>query len=402
MDEYKRPRSKHVPGGAARLPLLLSVLATALAAGCKDGDSANTYAPPPPPEVIVANPVERDVTSYLFYSGVVEASETVELRARVQGFLQSINFKPGQRVKKGDLLFVIEKSEYEATVAQTKAMAASARATLDLAETTLERAEEAFKQGGTSDLEVREKKAARDEAKAALDLTNAKLTQAELDLGYCEVRSPIEGRISKNMVDAGNLVGRGESTLLAEIVQATPAFVSVDVSESDVLAIRRERLKSGAESGTEPGQVAPGQWRPCELALSDESDFSVAGRIEYVAPQVNRDTGTLLVRARFENEDELLLAGYYARLRFPMSTAKAMLVPEAALLSDQQGRYALIVNAENKVESRRVRIGGLDGGMRAVEEGLSATDRIVVLGVLKARPGSVVTPTVQESAAPGR
>lgn len=380
----------------------LTLCATALIAGCDKGSDGNTYAPPPPPEVIVANPVERDVTSYLIYSGVVEASEKVEVRARVQGFLESINFAPGQRVKKDDLLFVIDKREYEAALAQNKATAASARATLDLAQTTLERAEQAFALGGTSDLEVREKKAARDEAKAAVDLTTARVTQAELDLGYCEIRSPIEGRISKNLVDAGNLVGRGESTLLAEIVKSTPAFVSVNVAESDVLAIRRERLRAMDHEAKEPGQIAPGEWRPCELALSDDSDFSVKGRVEYVDPQVDSQTGTLSVRTMFENADELLVAGFYARLRFPMSVAKAMLVPEAALLTDQQGRYALIVNDKNVVETRRVQIGELEGPMRAVQSGLSMSDRVIVLGALKARPGSTVTPKTQEPAASGR
>lgn len=382
--------------------LALLVLALMMPTGCKDGDDGNVYAPPPPPEVIVATPVERGVTSYLTYTGTVEASEKVELRARIQGFLRAIHFQPGQRVKKDELLFEIDPREYQAKVDQTKASAASAKAQFDLAQTTLERAEEAFSKGGTSDLEVREKKAARDEAQAALDLAKARLQQAELDLEYCEVRAPIEGRIGRNLVDIGNLVGRGESTLLAEIVQATPSFISIDVSESDVLAVRRNREASGESRNTEPGQIAPGQWRPCELALADESDYSITGRVDYVDPQLNAGTGTLRVRTRFENTDETLLPGFFARLRFPMSSSNAMLVPEAALLSDQQGRYALIVNDKDEVEIRRVRIGVMDGAMRVVEEGLTPKDRIVVLGVLKARPGSRVTPKLQEEAAPGR
>lgn len=395
------PRAARIGHRWAPRGACVTALLSMLLAGCDRGDHANTYAPPPPPEVIVSNPVSREVTTYLEYTGSVEASERVELRARVQGFLLTIGFQPGQRVKTGDLMFVIDKREYEASLARARAVLASAEATLKLAQTTLERAQDAFRQGGTSELEVREKEAARDEAKAALDLAKASLRHAELDLEYCEIRAPIDGRIGRNLVDIGNLVGRGESTLLAEIVRSTPAFVSVDVSESDVLAIRRERIGSGHDS--EPGQTAPGQWRPCELALASDHDFSTPGRVDYVDPAVNAETGTLRVRTRYENEDEGLLPGLFARVRFPMTTRQALLVPESALLSDQQGRYAMVVNDKDEVEKRRVGIGALDGTNRIVEEGLAPNDRVIVLGVLKARPGSKVSPKVQrEGAAAGR
>ncbi|MDX2114558.1 MAG: efflux RND transporter periplasmic adaptor subunit [Planctomycetota bacterium] len=395
----RTPRSQR--GTSIRRLCVLIAAAILTQSACKEADDANVYAPPPPPEVIVAAPLERDVTSYLFYTGTVEASEKVELRARIQGFLRAIHFQPGQRVKKDDLLFEIDPREYQAQVAQIEATAASAKAQFDLAVTTLERAQDAFSRGGTSDLEVREKKAARDEAQAALDLAQARLQQAKLDLEYCEVRAPIEGRIGRNLVDVGNLVGRGESTLLAEIVQATPSFVSIDISESDVLSVRRDRQATGQAQTTEPGQVAPGEWRPCELALADQPDYVIPGRIDYVDPQMNPSTGTLRVRTRFENTDEVLLPGFFSRVRFPMSSKKATLVPDAALLSDQLGRYALIVNDKDEVEVRRVTTGILDGSLRVVEEGLTPQDRVIVLGVLKARPGSKVTPKLQD-AAPGR
>lgn len=381
--------------GAAAAAMALS----GASGGCGEGDGRNVYAPPPPPEVIVAHPVKRDVTRYLTYTGVVEASERVEVRARVKGFLESMHFRPGQRVTIGDLLFVIDRREYEAALAQRQAAVASARATLELARTTLERAEQAFALGGVSDLEVREKRAARDEAKAALDLSLAGEERAALDLEYCDVRSPIEGRITRNYVDVGNLVGQSESTLLAEIVRATPAYVSVDVSESDVLAVRRERESAGNQAEREPGQVAPGVWMPTELSLADEAGFSVTGRVDYVDPALNVETGTLRVRSRYDNEDEALIPGYFARVRFPMSSREALQVPEAALLTDQQGRYAMVVNEKDEVEVRRVRIGALDGTMRVVEEGLEPTDRVIVLGVLKARPGSKVNPKAEAEAA---
>jgi RND family efflux transporter MFP subunit len=372
---------------------------TAALQGCDD-DEKNKYVPPPPPEVLVANPVEREVTAYLTYTGTVEASETVELRARVQGFLEKVNFRPGQRVTKGDLLFVIDKRQFEAERDQADANIRSLEAALQGAENDAKLARELADQKAGPEIDAVIKAAKRDSIKAEIARAQAQLVEANLNLEYCDITAPIDGRITRNLVDPGNLVGRGEPTLLAHIIQSTPAYVPVDVSESDVLAVRRELERTG-ELGKEhvTGQIGPNQWRPCELALADQTEFKVQGRVDYVEPQINTDTGTLRVRTRFENTDEALLAGYFARVRFPMFSRKAMLVPEAALLSDQQGRYAVVVGAEDKVEVRRIRVGALDGDMRVIEEGLSPTDRVIVLGVLKARPGSTVTPKPQELAA---
>ncbi len=374
----------------------------ALNAGCSKGDDVNAYAPPPPPEVIVANPVERGVTTYLTYTGVIEASETVELRARVQGFLEKVNFQPGQRVKTGDLLFVIDKRQFVAEVDRAKAAVRALEAAYLGAENDAKMARELADQKAGPEIDAIIKGARRDSTKAEIARAEADLVQAELNLSYCDITTPMDGRVTRNLVDPGNLVGRGEPTLLARIVQSTPCYVPVDVSESDVRAVRRELERMGQLGKNEPGQIGPGQWRPCELALADETEFKVSGRVDYVEPEMNTETGTLRVRTRFENADEALLAGYFARLRFPMSTREAILVPEAALLTDQQGRYALVVNQKDEVEARRVRIGALDGTMRIVEDGLKGDDRVVVLGVLKARPGSKVTPRVQEPAAAAR
>lgn len=393
----RAPRPAAWRAAAARL---LLAVAPALAGGCKE--EGNAYAPPAPPEVIVAPPVERDVTTYLTYTGTIEASETVELRARVQGFLEKVNFTPGQRVRKGDLLFVIDKRQFNAEVDQAKANIRSLEAALKGAENDAKMARELADQKAGPEIDAVIKAAKRDSIEAEIARANAQLVEATLNLEYCDVTAPIDGRITRNLVDPGNLVGRGEPTLLAHIVQATPAYVPVDVSESDVLAVRRELERAGELGRNEPGQIGPRQWRPCELALADQTEFATQGRVDYVEPRINTDTGTLRVRTRFENADEGLIAGYFARVRFPMSSQKAMLVPEAALLADQQGRYAVVVGAEDKVEVRRVRIGALDGTMRVIEEGLSPTDRVIVLGVLKARPGSKVTPKAQELAAAGR
>lgn len=378
--------------------ILLAMLAT-LAAGCKKKDDRNAYAPPPPPEVIVAAPIQRDVVTYSTFTGTVEASLTVDLRARVQGFLEKIEFSPGQRVKAGDLLFVIDKRQYQAALDRAVAAVQAKTAALEGAANDAHLARELADQKAGPEIDAIIKAARRDTIKAELTGAEAELADAKLNLEYCEVKAPIDGRISKNYVDAGNLVGRGEPTLLAQIVQASPAFVSIDASEADVLAAMRDRESSGRGTGDEKGQTSPGNWRPCELALADETDFKTKGHVDYVDPQLNKETGTLRVRTRYENAGEELTPGLFARVRFAMATDKATVVPEAALLRDQLGRYAMVVNEKDEVEMRRVEIGALDGHMRVVREGLKPEDRVIVLGVLKARPGSKVTPKTQAAAA---
>lgn len=375
--------------------------AAAVVIGCEKSDDRNTYAPPPPPEVIVAAPTQRDVVTYVSFTGVIAASESVDLRARVQGFLEKIHFTPGQRVEKGDLLFQIDKRQYEAAVDRAKAAVESRTAALLGAENDARLARELADQRAGPEIDAIIKAARRDAIKGELAGAKAELADAELSLEYCDVTAPIDGRISKNYVDVGNLVGRGDPTLLAQIVQATPAYVSIDASEAEVLAVRRDRERTGAR-GQEAGQVAPGVWRPCELALADETEFTIKGHVDYVDPQMDRRTGTLNVRTKYENADEKLIPGLFARVRFPMSSAKAMLIPESALLTDQQGRYALVVNDRDEVEVKRVKIGVLDQNMRVVEGGLVADDRVIVLGVLKARPGSKVTPRTQKAVADAR
>ncbi len=380
--------------------VLLAILA--VGGGCKKENKANAYAPPPPPEVIVAKPVERDVVKYLTYTGTIDPSETVDLRARVQGFLEKVNFEPGQRVKKGEVLFEIDKRQFQAIVDQAKANVLAKKAAYEGAANDARLAKELADQRAGPEIDAVIKAARRDVAKAEIARAEADLVAAQLNLDYCTVVSPIDGRISENYVDIGNLVGRSEPTLLATIVQSTPAYVSLDVSEADVLEVKRNEGAANKDNKTEPGQISPGKWRPCELALADQSEFKTPGHVDYVDPKLNSQTGTLRVRTVYENADENLLPGLFARIRFPMSSKKSLVVPDAALLSDQQGRYAMVVNAKDEVESRRVRVGTLDGTMRVVEEGLTPEDRVIVLGVLKARPGSKVTPKVETQAAAGR
>jgi RND family efflux transporter MFP subunit len=272
-------------------------------------------------------------------------------------------------------------------------------AALDGAENDARLARELADQRAGPEIDAVIKSAKRDVVKADLIQAQAQLTTAKLNIEYCKVTAPIDGRITNAKIDVGNLVGRGEPTLLATIVQSVPAYVSVDVSESDVLGVRAMEAKAGKPERPEPEQA---RQRTCELGLSNEAAYRFQGRVDYVAPELNSQTGTLRVRTRFENTDELLLPGLFARLRFPMSTRKSLVVPEAALLSDQQGRFAMVLNEKDEVEARRVKIGVLDGSDRVVEEGLTPSDRVIVLGVLKARPGSKVTPKMLQAPAAGR
>jgi multidrug efflux system membrane fusion protein len=374
--------------GARRARVALSTLAL-FASACEP--APNTFAPPPPPEVTVAHPSGRPVTRYLDYTGTTEASEEVDLRARVAGFLEQKLFKSGAAVRAGDLLFVIDRRPYQAAVNRARAQVLADEAAALAAEAEAHIAEELAAQRAGSEIDRITKVGQRDAARAAVQASKAMLESAELDLGFCEVRTPIDGRITRGFVDVGNLVGAGgEATLLATVVSAAPLYVTLDASERDLMTVRKARL--AASPTAEPGQVAPGEWRPVDAATADSDVFDVHGRIDYVDPALDPRTGTIRVRCRFENEDERLLPGMFVRVRIFLETADALLVPDIALLSDQSGRYALVIGASDTVEARRVELGALDGSQRVVRSGLSATDRVVVNGLQRARPGLVVRP----------
>jgi RND family efflux transporter MFP subunit len=373
--------------------MLIAIVGTALAVNavsCKQ--KANSFAPPPPPEVTVDQPHRRPVTRYLEYTGNTEPFEQVELRARVTGFLEKVNFKPGAAIKRDDLLFVIDSRVYEAQAKQAEADVAARAAALRIAQLTMDRVSQALKVSASNQQEFDRAVAGRDEAKAQLELAEATLTTARLNVEFTQVRAPIDGRITKNYVDVGNLVGAGPPpTVLASLVNTRPLYVTVDAREDDLLSVRRSRLAHAPAA--EPGQSSPDVWRAVDLATADSEEFGVHGRIDYVDPALNPQTGTIQVRCRFENEDGVLLPGLFVRLRIHLDTSDQMLVVDTALLSDQSGRYALVVNDDNVVEVRRVKTGALDGGMRVVLEGLSDSDRVIVNGLQRARPGATVKPT---------
>jgi len=388
-------RAAHPIRDRARSGFVGAVIAVAasLTSGCKP--KSNVFAPAPPPEVTVSHPIQRPVTRFLEYTGTTEPFLSIDLRARVAGFLEQVNFKPGAAVSKGDLLFVIDRRTYQAAVNRAQSQVLADEAAYKAAESDAMIAEQLATQHAGSEIDRINKVGRRDTAKAASAASQAALESARLDLEFCEVHAPIDGRITKNLLDVGNFVGAASPpTLLATLVSARPLYVSVDAMESDVLLVRRARLANTPHA--EPGQIAPGEWRPVDLATADSGEFNVHGRVDYVDPALNPQTGTLRVRCRFENENEVLLPGLFVRLHILLESSDALLAPDIALLSDQSGRYALVVDDKDVVEVRHVKIGALDGTMRVVLAGLSVSDRVVVNGLQRARPGAKVHAILKE------
>ncbi|HVN38410.1 MAG TPA: efflux RND transporter periplasmic adaptor subunit [Myxococcota bacterium] len=362
-----------------RTPAALGVaVAALLAVACGRG---NQYAPPPPPEVTVGHPVEQDVTIHGEFTGHTVAIATLDIRARVQGYLESVNFEPGARVKQGDLLFVIEPELYQAQVDQAKALLAAKEAAYRAAQEQLEITQTIFQKSAGSRTDLVAKTQARDLAKAELENARASLAAAELNLSYTHIYAPFDGVIDRNLVDVGNLVGSGSATLLATIVRYDPIFAYFQMSESELLQYRDGR---GNGAGDDEAQ----------LGLATDTDFPYTGRVDYIGNRVDPDTGTIELRAIFANPDRAILPGLFARVRVPMSHRRAILVPDAAIQSDQGGQYVLVVDEKNLAQYRRVQVGPtVEGGLRVVDAGVGPADMIVVNGLQRARPGVEVKPT---------
>lgn len=377
---------------AAVIAVISSLLPTV---GC---DPIPTVPPPPPPEVTVARPVRQDVTFYHDFTGTTGALNEVEIRARVQGFLQSIDFEDAAVVKKDQLLFVIDPAPFEARRDRALADKLAKEAILQRAEAEVARAEKAVRTNAISEEEVARRRAEQLVAEADVKAAVAALAEAELDVGYTQVRSPIDGRVSRHLVDVGNLVGSAENTLLTTVRSLDPIEAYFEISERLLLeALRRDRGPDGEAADDKPGvphlQVF--------LGLTGEEGHPHEGELNYVDSQVDETTGTVLARAIFKNPDNLLWPGAYARIRIPGKVRPgALLVEEKAIGTDLGGKYLLLVGADNVVEHRSVRIGPLFEGKRVILDGLEPDDTYIVDGLLRARPGLPVTPTPAKTPAP--
>lgn len=365
------------------LPVLL--LAAASLAGCK---RQNAYVPPPPATVTVATPAVAPVTEYLEATGTTVAVNEIQLVARVTGFLRSIDYADGAAVRAGQRLFLIEPDQYRAKVEQTQAQVQQQQALLERAESELDRQQRMLRQNATSDADVERWQSQRDQARATLAEAQANLELARINLAYTEVQAPFDGVAGAHMVDVGALVGAATPTTLATLVQLDPIHVTFTVNERDVLRVREEL----AARGIHRPAAMTGHGPRLEIALANENEFRHAGNIDYIAPQLDAQTGTLQVRGLFANPGHALLPGLFVRVRIPVQTRPdTLLVPETALGSDQLGRYVLVVNASGAVEQRPVRIGQQVGTLRVIDHGLAATDQVVIGGLQHAIPGARVT-----------
>jgi RND family efflux transporter MFP subunit len=360
------------------------VIGTGVMLGC--GGQPETVAPAPP-EVTVAMPELRDVNLYQDFTGNTEAIESVEIRARVRGFLREVSFEPSSIVRKGHVLFTIEQEPYIAARDRAKATLAAAEAALRRTESDLDRLEEAVKTNAVSQQEVTRARADRDQAAAAVLEAEAALTSAELDLSYTTVRSPINGMVSRRMVDRGNLVGSGESTLLTTVRTINPIHAYFEMSERLLARILQER-----GGGYDPEDMKSD---PVRVTLTvPETGVQLEGYMDWVDNTVDTATGTIRVRGEFDNSGNKVFPGFFVTVRVPgEDLADAVLVEETALGTDLGGRYLMIVGDGDVVERRYIEPGPLqDDNKRVILSGLEASERYIVRGLQRARPGMPVTP----------
>ena len=352
------------------------------------GTAAGQVEAPPPslPSVTVSQPLQRDVAARLQFLGQFSGVERVELRAQVGGTLTQIGFKDGDVVKKGDLLFVIDPEPYEIKLANTTARLKSAKARADLASRNVERAIQLKPSGGISTEEVDKRGSEERVTKAAVEETEAMIRDARFDLDHCRITAPFTGRIGTHLVSVGNLVAgsraaSSSTTLLTTLVSLDPIYLNFDMSEADYMTFLRAR-------GCRQEPLAD----KLDVSLSDETTFSRQGTLDFIDNALNRSSGTIRARATVPNGDLLLTSGGFARVRLAVSSpAPALLVPDAAVLADQSEHIVLTVGPDDTVTPKRVKLGGLRGGLRVIRSGLAPSDRVITDGIPTVRPGSKVS-----------
>ena len=374
-----------------RRNLVPGVLVMALVWGC-------ARQPPPlqPPvaEVTVSHPMAQRVTDTLEFTGTTAALESVDVRPRVTGFLEEVQFQPRAKVNKDQVLFTIDERPFKNVLDSAIAAEAALQAQLVKAQSDYDKVQRLLPQGAASQDEFTAALSTRDSLVAQIAQAQAQIHSAQLNFDFCTVTSPIHGRISRNLVDPGNIVV-ADNTLLATIVDDDAVYAYFNPSERDVLTLRAEiRRQAAAAGASAASQVDLAQTRPpAYLGLMTEDGFPHKGAIDYAAPQLDASTGTIQLRARFPNDDAVLLPGLFVRISVPISEPyQALTVTERALSSDQGQRYLLVVNDKNVVEYRRVTIGTLHDGMRVISAGLKPEDWVIVNGIQRVRPGATVKP----------
>ena len=381
-----RPRLRALPAGVP--PRALAALASlALLFGCGEGQKQQVVLPPP--KVTVARPVQRTIVDHDEYVGRFVPVESVEIRARVSGYLAKVHFQDGQYVKHGDILFTIDKRPFQNTYDQAAANLETAKSNLAFAEADLARGQQLMRERTISEQLFQQRAQYFRNAQAAVAANEAMLRQAGLDLEFTELKAPVSGRIGDRRVTVGNLVtgGTGATTLLATIVSLDPIRVEFTFDEASLLrygrlANRRQKDSAGLTT--------------VRLKLIDELEFSHEGRIDFVDNVIDRATGTIRGRAEFSNADGLFTPGMFARVQLPASDPyQALLLPDSAIGTEQSRKYVLVVSADNTVVQRYVTLGDLADRLRVIKAGLAADDRVIVNGLIQARLGAKVAPQEQ-------
>lgn len=370
------------------LPAVLVGAAVGVVGGCGDDGGGAAWSPPPPPEVTVAEAAGRVVREWDEYTGRLQAADTVEIRARVSGYLESVHFVDGELVEAGDLLFVVDPRPYQAVLDAAGAEEKRAGAALELAQNDLERAERLLADRAISaeDYDTRSKEV--QQAQAVLEAARALVASAALDLEFTRVLAPISGRVSRRYVDEGNLISGGSegSTLLTRVVSLDPIHCYFTASEQDYL--RYARL---AREGDRPSsrEVA----NPVEVALADEAGFPHRGRMDFVDNQLDASTGTIRGRAVLPNPDGLLTPGLFVKIRLLGSGEyDAVLVPDQAIGTDQSRRFVYVIQEDGTAAYRNVTLGPIIDGLRVIRSGLAAGEVIVIEGLQRVRAGEQATP----------
>jgi RND family efflux transporter MFP subunit len=362
--------------------LFVVVVTLTLFSGCKPKQQVA----PPPPEVSTVQPVVKEVTEWDDFTGRLEPIKSVEVRARVSGWLDSIHFKDGQVVKTGDLLFVIDPRPYEAEAERTRAELKRAEAQRNLGLQNLQRAEKLLQGSTIAQEQFDTRRNEYDIAAANVLEAQAAAKAAELNLEFTQVKAPIDGRISRRYADEGNFItgGSGQSTLLTTIVPFNPLYATFDADERLVLKYTRLDLSGERRSSRE----AP---NPVRIALADEKGFSHEGTMDFVDNRLDSQTGTLRARALIDNSKGLLTPGLFVRVQLKgRGPYSALLIPDEAIGTDQSKRFVMVVDKEGLAQRRFITTGRLYDGLRAVEEGLTPDDRVIVSGLMRVRPGMPV------------
>lgn len=359
-------------------------------------DKAQVFVPPPPP-VITQKPIAKPITNYVTQTGTVVAYNSVDLVARIEGYLEKIEFVDGTVVPKGKELFVVEPKPYWERLAAAKAMVVARKAAYGYSKVEYERQQRMYKQNATSMSNVQKWQADSEENYAEIDKAQADAEIAAINYSYTHIAAPFTGRVGRHLVDIGNLVGNGVATDLATIEQIDPIYVYFNLNELDLIRIR-DAAKSHDFKPEQIDQV------PVYVKLQNETEFVHVGKLNFVNTGLNASTGTLEFRALLPNKDFALLPGLFVQVRIPLSDPiKQLTIPGTAVQFDQIGPYVLVADPTNHVVLKRVETGREENGIYVILKGLTANDKVIVSGIQNATPGHLVTPQVnasQEKAAP--